>query len=404
MYRKRRDPRNGPDGGPASVYKRRLADYSERGGKGEGIATAVVVAALAAVIVLGALALSGVFWRGRDEPRLLVELEELGSQLETLAGKIDSAVHPGMVAVGLGEAIGSTIELDEVLRRTLAAAGALPAVDGSEIIVPLPEGGTAREARGVVPTERRAPHVGLPEGHPYRSALVSYAYVEPSPDDLHSALTVPVARGTGTLSVYSRLPNSFDEEAVLTLETVARRAESAIENAIRYIEMERLTVTDSLTGLLNRRGYDASLDREVAISRRTGRPLALMIVDIDHFSRVNQEHDLPGGDAVLVAFAACIRSAMRATDIACRRGGEEFAIVLPETTCDQAVAAYERLRLTVAATPFPYVETLTFSAGISDLRADDAPREIDGRASAAEGRSKAEGRNRLSLDCLGLTS
>ena len=389
---------------PASVYKDGLADYSERGGKGDGVATAVVVAALAAVIVLGALALSGVFWRGRDEPRLLVELEELGWQLETLAGKIDSAVHrPGTVAAGLGEAIGSTIELDEVLRRTLAAAGALPAVDGSEIIVPLPEGGTAREARGVVPTERRAPHVGPPEGHPYRSALVSYTYAEPSPDDLHSALTVPVARGTGTLSVYSRLPNSFDDEAVLTLEAVAHRAESAIENAIRYIEMERLTVTDSLTGLLNRRGYDASLEREVAISRRTARPLALMIVDIDYFSRVNQEHDLPGGDAVLVAFAACIRSAMRATDIACRRGGEEFAIVLPETTCEQAVAAYERLRLTVAATPFPYVETLTFSAGISDLRAGDAPREIDARASAAEGRSKVEGRNRLSLDCLAST-
>ncbi len=373
-------------------------------GKGDGIATAVVTAALAALIVLVAIvALAVMTGRRRESERLHGELEALGSRLETLTERIDSAVvqRPGGVDAGLADAIASTIDLDEVLRRTLAAAGALPAVDGSEIMVPRPDGGTARESRGAVPPERPAVQVAPPDGRPYRAALVSYDYAEPSADALRSALVVPFAQGAGSLAVYSRLPQSFDAESVWTLETVARRAEPAVENAIRYIEMERLTVTDSLTGLLNRRGYDASLEREVAIARRTGRPLALMIVDIDFFSNINRDFDLPGGDEVLASFAACVQNAVRATDIACRRGGEEFAIVLAETTCDQAAAAYERLRLAVAATTFPHVGTLTFSAGIGDLRPGDSPADVDRRASAAEGKSKLEGRNRLTLDCVG---
>lgn len=360
-----------------------------------------MLAASAVLIVLAVVLRGGAPWRARDRTRLQSELAAVHEHLEVLAQRLDSSGRRTAAGAELGEAIGSTIELEEVLRRTLAAAGALPGVDGSEIVVPRPEGGFAREARGVVPAERRLSEPGPPDGRAYRAAVMAYEYAEPSSDQLRAGLAVPVGSGPGLLAVYSRLADPFDEDAVRTLETVARRAEPAIANAIRYIEMERLTVTDSLTGLLNRRGYDAALEREVAIARRTGRPLALMIVDIDHFSRVNQEFDLPGGDAVLVAFAACIRSAVRTTDIACRRGGEEFAVLLPETACPQAITAYERLRLTVAATPFPHVGALTFSAGISDLRSDDQPDDVDRRASAQEGRSKAEGRNRLSVDCLG---
>ncbi|MGZ8687374.1 MAG: diguanylate cyclase [Gaiellaceae bacterium] len=379
-------------------------------GEGVGIATAIVVTAVAAVIVIGALlALTGAFRRRRADVPLRRELESLGTRLDGLTERIETSVRrPGDLDAGLGDAIGSTIDLGEVMRRTLAATGALPAVDGGDVEV-VTEGGTlVREARGVAPDEGVVrPVCGPPDGRAYRSATVAYAY-EPGtdePDAVRSALAVPLQseRELGTLTVYSRLEGAFGSEAVETLTAVARRATPAVANALRHRAVQELSITDELTGLLNRRGYDQALERELALARRANRPLALLIIDLDHFSDVNNAYGLPAGDAVLATFADCVRAALRTTDIACRRGGEEFAIVLPETTCQQGVLAYNRLRAVVAGTTFPHVEALTFSAGLSDLRAGDGRVDLDARASAAEATAKRLGRNQLSADCLGLT-
>src|SRR6185436_9938683 len=90
------------------------------------------------------------------------------------------------------EAIGSTIKLDEVLRRTLAAAGALPGVDGSEIVVPRPGGWTAREVMGAIPAEIASTPAGPPDGRPFRSATTKYDYSDRASGALRSALAVPV--------------------------------------------------------------------------------------------------------------------------------------------------------------------------------------------------------------------
>lgn len=349
-----------------------------------------------------------VFARRRGDARLQGELASLGARLDGLAEQLESSTRRAAgLDAGLGEAIGSTIDLGEVLRRTLAAMGALPAVDGREVEALTDDGSLVREARGVAPeTADRRSVGGPPDGRWYRSATVSYAYegVTDDPDAVRSALAVPLPgeRELGTLRVYSRLEHAFGDEAVDTLTALARRAAPAIANALRHRAVQEQSITDELTGLFNRRGYDHALEREIALARRSGRPLALLVIDLDDFSAVNNEFGLPAGDRVLATFADCVRAAVRATDIACRRGGEEFAIVLPETTCQQGVLAYNRLRGIVAGTPFPHVHALTFSAGLSDLRSSDAGSDLDGRAAAAEGTAKRLGKNRLSADCLGL--
>jgi len=360
------------------------------------------------VIVLGALLVLVVAERRQGDARLHGELASLGSRLDGLADQIESTTkRSGGLDAGLGEAIGSTVELGEVLRRTLAAMGAVAAVDGREVEVRAEDGALVREARGVTPASDEQRSVGGPPGgRPYRSATVSFAYEqdEDEPDVVRSALAVPLQgeRELGTLRVYSRLELAFGEEAVDTLTALARRAAPAVANALRHRAVQELSITDELTGLLNRRGYDHALERELALARRASRPLALLIVDLDDFSAVNNEFGLPVGDAVLVAFAECVRAAVRTTDIACRRGGEEFAIILPETACQQGVLAYNRLRAVVAGSPFPHGQPLTFSAGLSDLRDGDAVPDLDGRAAAAEGTAKRLGKDRLSADCLGL--
>jgi len=376
-----------------------------RVGKGDGIATAGLVAGLTAVIVLGALlALIGLFRRRRDDVRLHGDLEALGWRLDALANRIETSTRRhGERDAGLGDAIGSTIDLGEVLRRTLAATGALPGVDGSEIEVATESGALQREVRGLAVPEESRPVGGPPDGRAYRSTRVAYTYDDNDPGAIRSSLTVPL-RGeheVGTLTVYSHLEGAFADETLETLTAVAQRAAPAVANAVRHRAVEQLAVTDELTKLLNRRGYDQALEREIAVARRASRPLALLICDIDHFKTVNETHELPGGDAVLAAFGDAVRAAIRTTDIACRRGGEEFAIILPETSCAQAVQAYNRLRAVVAATEFPFVETLRFSAGLADLRGGDDRAEIDARAAQAEGRAKALGRDRLEKDCLG---
>jgi len=373
-------------------------------GKGAGIGTAGVVAGLTAVIVLGALlTLIGLF-RRRDDARLHDDLKALGSRLDALADRIETSTRPhGEAGAGLDDAIGSTIDLDEVLGRTLSATGALPGVDGSEIEVVTESGALRREVRGIAATEESRPVGGPPDGRAYRSTRVAYTYDDNDPGAIRSSLAVPL-RGEheiGTLTVYSRLEGAFTDETLETLTAVARRAAPAVANAVRHRAVEQLAVTDELTKLLNRRGYDLALEREIAVARRANRPLALLICDLDHFKTINETHELPGGDAVLAAFADAIRAAIRTTDIACRRGGEEFAIILPETSCAQAVRAYNRLRAVVAGTDFPFVETLTFSAGLADLRGGDDRVEVDARAARAEGQAKTLGRDRLETDCLG---
>lgn len=139
-----------------------------------------------------------------------------------------------------------------------------------------------------------------------------------------------------------------------------------------HAQLKRLSYTDALTGLANRRQFMEVLETEAARQHRVGRPLCLVMMDVDHFKRVNDEHGHDVGDQVLRGIAevlmACVRSP---TDLPCRMGGEEFALVLPDTDLVQAQAACERLREALAARQFGPAEQpfrVTVSMGVVACR------------------------------------
>jgi diguanylate cyclase (GGDEF)-like protein len=153
---------------------------------------------------------------------------------------------------------------------------------------------------------------------------------------------------------------------------------------------------DPLTRLSNRRRFTEALEAEAARSRRYGRPLTVVLIDIDYFKHVNDQFGHLTGDAVLESVAACLRGASRETDVPARYGGDEFALLLPETARDRARHLAERLAEAVRALP-PYAAgapRVTLSMGIADLGPRESTTALLGRADLALYEAKAAGRDR----------
>ena len=128
------------------------------------------------------------------------------------------------------------------------------------------------------------------------------------------------------------------------LEELSKRAGPAIENARRFREARQLADLDALTGLHNRRYFHETLAREVARAHRYERRLALIVFDLDDFKAINDRIGHLAGDAVLAEAAERVREVVRSADIACRVGGDEFAVILPESVLDDADQLYKRLQ------------------------------------------------------------
>ena len=158
-----------------------------------------------------------------------------------------------------------------------------------------------------------------------------------------------------------------------------------------------LAITDPLTGLHNRRFFDAHLGPWIDQSRLSGRPLCVMMLDIDHFKRINDEFGHDVGDEVLREFAHRILANSRGSDLAARMGGEEFALLMPDLGEQEALQAADRLREVVAASPFGADSVrldVTASLGLA-MWAGEEPREFLKRADLALYQAKREGRNRV---------
>ena len=156
----------------------------------------------------------------------------------------------------------------------------------------------------------------------------------------------------GTLAVFWR---GREREApgseIVELEDLAASAGPTIENAKRFLEARQLAELDALTGLHNRRYFDEVLDREVSRALRYGRSLALILIDLDDLKAINDRVGHLGGDAVLAELGERVREALRSTDIACRIGGDEFAVILPESALEDARQLYDRLQAAIGARP-----------------------------------------------------
>ena len=190
-------------------------------------------------------------------------------------------------------------------------------------------------------------------------------------------------------------------EFVARVRTQMRRkryADSLRDNVQAAIE---LAVVDSLTGLNNRRYLETHLAAALGQAAHKGRPLSLMILDIDHFKKVNDTYGHDAGDEVLKVFAQRIKRVVRGADLVCRMGGEEFVIVMPETPLIVAEMIAERVRAVVQAAEFPIdphgrqTVSVTTSVGLAERGGDANPDALLRRADKALYESKASGRNRV---------
>ncbi len=162
-------------------------------------------------------------------------------------------------------------------------------------------------------------------------------------------------------------------------------------------------ITDGLTGLHNRRYMESHLRKLVEQAASRGKQLAVLVLDIDYFKSINDNYGHDCGDDVLREFATRVRKSIRGIDLACRMGGEEFVVVMPETDMAVAATVAERLRRRIAAEPFPIEQgkimiDVTISIGIATLETQDNAAQILKRADQALYRAKRDGRNRVVAD------
>jgi diguanylate cyclase (GGDEF)-like protein len=164
-------------------------------------------------------------------------------------------------------------------------------------------------------------------------------------------------------------------------------------------DKDHLATHDELTGIMNRRAIVAGAEREVAVARRTGRPLAVAYVDIDHFKQINDRFGHEAGDRVIVEVARIIAKTCRVTDLVGRYGGEEFCIILPGVGKEGANVFGERLMKAIRLHRFNHGEEVTCSAGIAWTveHPDQTWPELIGTADQALYQAKAGGRNRFAL-------
>lgn len=170
-------------------------------------------------------------------------------------------------------------------------------------------------------------------------------------------------------------------------------------------ELRRLSVTDDLTGLYNQRFFYVTLAREVESSRRYGHPLSLLLLDLDHFKNYNDSYGHLEGDKVLSACAKAVQGQVRATDLACRYGGEEFVVLLPHTPLDEAMKVAERVRSAVERLEFFPMQpgkglttaSMTVSIGVALRRGPQNGQDLVRRADHAMYEAKAAGRNRIAV-------
>jgi diguanylate cyclase (GGDEF)-like protein len=333
---------------------------------------------------------------------LNTRMDELGRELQ---GALERAEEEGRRSRIFGQLAG-TIDLDEVLSRTLEAAGALRGADAALVLLPDPAAGKPVVATLGLSVEEAERHAvtGPPDGRLARSITMSYTYPQDQRNGgedtaIHAGLAVPMPGDTGSmgyLTIFTReRGREFSEEDVQELEALATHAGPAIENARRFREARQLADLDALTGLHNRRFFHETLAREAARAHRYDRKLALIIFDLDDFKEINDKIGHLAGDSVLAEAAGRMRSVVRSADFACRVGGDEFAVVLPESSLTDADQLYRRIQNAVSARPIGEVGKVFLSAGVAELRPEDDAVTFFERADHALYRAKNAGKGRV---------
>jgi diguanylate cyclase (GGDEF)-like protein len=244
-------------------------------------------------------------------------------------------------------------------------------------------------------------------------AACDHQLICPHAGEMKSIAVIPLTyRGKllGSINLCSADPLRFTgDQASDSLAHLGIIASFCVENTINRARLMRSGFTDALTGWNNRRYLTVRLGEELARARRDGSGLVCLMLDIDHFKRVNDRWGHAAGDAVLKELAQRVESQVRASDVAARYGGEEFVILLPDTNIDAAARLAERVRTAIAESPIqlPNGETVTITAsiGIAEARPGQDDKDLKtlgdsliARADVALYAAKSAGRDRVMVE------
>jgi diguanylate cyclase (GGDEF)-like protein len=213
-----------------------------------------------------------------------------------------------------------------------------------------------------------------------------------------------VADGAG-LAIAWRLFGGIQAHQKALAVSLEERTEALQILSLRTGELEAAlelqSITDTLTGLFNRRHFMAVVEQQVSAAHRQKAPLSLLYLDVDHFKLVNDEYGHPVGDAVLQELARRAGPCFRTEDVFSRIGGEEFAALLPNAALDDAILVAERVRRSMASSPVAAggtVLVVTVSVGAASLKFGDTPARLLKRADDALYQAKRAGRNRVVVE------
>ncbi|MCB8888328.1 GGDEF domain-containing protein [Vreelandella malpeensis] len=208
--------------------------------------------------------------------------------------------------------------------------------------------------------------------------------------DRHSRARCP--RAPATLIEWRvtamNMPGYASRVLVLVQRDISKRVE-------KEAELERLATTDMLTGLYNRARFDVLLKKEISRLNRYIRPFSLIMLDIDYFKAINDSHGHDMGDQVLASIGEQLKSNLRKADYCARWGGEEFMVLAPETSLEQAIALAEKIRCCIRETHFPQVGRVSVSLGVIEARLSEHQQSVMKRADNALYRAKEQGRDRV---------
>jgi diguanylate cyclase (GGDEF)-like protein len=226
-----------------------------------------------------------------------------------------------------------------------------------------------------------------------------HARIQPAADGYY-AVDLQSTNGTFINDTASSMSRLRDGDYLRVGNCIYRFLAGGNVEAEYHEEIYRLTIIDALTDTHNKRYLLEFLDRELARSARYGRPLALVLFDIDRFKAINDEFGHLGGDFTLRELAAVVKAGIRKEELFARYGGEEFAVVLPETTLEGALLVAERIRSLVAGHPFQYEGKrfgVTISSGVASTSGDETltPNELIRQTDERLYQAKRDGRNRV---------
>jgi diguanylate cyclase (GGDEF)-like protein len=378
------------------------------------VATTIVI--IAAALVAAAVVLAVVLSRrqssasAQPSDELVRAVDEMRSKMDEMAGELSGALERAEQESRrnrlFGE-LGGSIDLEELMDRVLDAAMEIPGIDAAMMVVERQDGAPAVVTRGMTADESARPPTSGVAGSLPGTITVSYRYGRDreglDADLIRGGAFIPLMgrelRPVGTLSLFWRAPDHEpSSEQIDQAEHLAASSISAIENARRYGEARKLAETDALTGLFNQRYFQETLRREVMRAHRYQRKLTLIVFDLDDFKSINDQVGHLAGDRVLAQAADRLREAVRSVDVASRIGGDEFAVIMPESASDDGEQLFRRVHNSMRGTALgPDEQRLRLSGGIAELLHGDTPASLFERADAALYRAKELGKDRADI-------